>query len=76
MTRIPTSWVTNPTKDTDTVQYSSASVLYSDAGTYYVSSTTGQNSQNKPNTSWTPATTVTTAWTPAINLPTAWTDET
>jgi hypothetical protein len=75
MVHIPTAWVTNPTKDVDAVQYSSASVLYSDAGTYYVSSTVGQNDQNKPNTSWTPQTLMPTSWTPQTKLPTAWTEE-
>lgn len=70
MVRIPTQWTTNSTKNVTAVLYSSASVLYSDLGTDYVSATVGENETGKPATQWTQSTKTASAWqyNPAFSL--------
>lgn len=62
MPKTPTAWTTNSAKNVDAVAYSSASVLYSDAGTSYSSSTVALDEFNKPSTIWTPILKTASAW--------------
>jgi hypothetical protein len=62
LTKTPTAWITNPTKNVNVPLYSSAAVLYSSALVSYSSPTVGQNELNKPSTLWTKITKTPSSW--------------